>query len=157
MFICNYGNFGSAEAEAILYGTPTLTIGWQELTPKQHKFYKSKNEVYNRKVSSKRSYRKLKQQILDFLISIHFKLLMYIKYSRTTISNQINSKIPNLKTRIINVILNILKIALLGFKSRLKRSVLGVKSSVKARLPKSLSGAILIIEHLSKTGIKSSN
>jgi hypothetical protein len=137
LFICNHGNFGSSEAENIVYGIPTLRIGWQELPPKHHNFYKKKDDIYERRVSSKRSYRKLKQQILNFLILIKFKLLMYIKYSRTAISNKITTVFARIKPR-INIINKIsVKLALPSFKIRLKNCLLELKSAVKARFSNS--------------------
>jgi hypothetical protein len=88
-FICSHGNFNSEDAKGMFYGTPILRLGWQELCPKHHDFYRKQGKVYRRKSSSKKTFKLLKKQILLFLVKMKFPLLMYIHYSIIDSSNVI--------------------------------------------------------------------
>ena len=136
MFFCNFGNFGSENAEKTLANTPTLRIGWQELKREHHAFYRKKDEVYKRRVSNEKSHQELKRQILSFLISINFPLLMYIISNTNYIiskSRPLNARInPKMPERF-------LELAPLDIRNRLKSDIFDNKFARKANSLYSLS------------------
>jgi hypothetical protein len=131
VFICNCGNFGSEDAKEILSDIPTLKVGWQELPSEYYPYYKKRDKVYRRRKSSKRSFRKLKEQLLKFLHKINFPLLMYIQYA---ITNRINIIITLTRLFRARIIRFASKIVCSILKTRLKSSLIDFVASVKSGL-----------------------